>query len=442
MEGVALLFLLFLGRFAIAESIVSCPAGMKYQGNVCYQPCKSGYTEDGPVCRKGCSSGFSWDGSACSKFYGVVSYYPDSYARSTGIPETCNSSSINKDLPAASGETAFTMLVSSDSQYPWWNRTNVSDEEVKRRGELTNKQQIRAMNNITRVSHTSGGKTVTGTWPDSSNVLSSRRGAAITKPKGLVINGDLTAFWHDWQVEKYMDLYHRNDADPDNLENLKLDLFPGLGNHDYSNNAGDCWWTRNLEYVALGSHGCAKNASHYIKKMVSCKLVSNFPSGQISGFDESSLAYSWAVGKYFFIQLHNYPTYSYSEIDVSTSISWLSKELERANKAGYRSVLLMHDYGEHMRQSNSEFLSAIAGKNVVAIFAGHIHQNYGYQGSVPGYSEIAFFRSGAAEYNTFLLAEFGKDYMTVGVISSLDGKPKFLDPGSGTKMKTIQFSSP
>ncbi|AMO54762.1 hypothetical protein GZ77_23800 [Endozoicomonas montiporae] len=442
LSGAVALILLITGGVASAESIVSCPVGMKYQGNTCYQPCKSGYEEDGLVCRQGCSSGFSWDGSACSKLYGLVSYYPDSYTRSTSVPEVCDSSSFSKALSAPGSAEPFTLVVSSDSQYPWWSRTEENTEETKRRGELTNKQQIRAMNTITNITHASGEQTVTGTWPDNNNLTDSRRGKAIPKPKGVIINGDLTAFWHDWQVEKYMDLYHRNDDDPNNQENLKLDLFPGLGNHDYANNANDCWWGRNLEYVVLGADGCAKNAAHYIKKMVSCQQVSNFPSSKVVAFDENSLAYTWAEGQYYFIQLNNYPTYSYSDIDVSASVTWLGNELNRAKAAGYRNVLLMHDYGEHMRQSNSEFISAIAGKNVVAIFAGHVHSSNGYVGSVPGYPHIPLFRSGAAEYNTFLLAEFGKDFMTIGVVSSLEGKPTFLDPRSSRKMKTIQFSSP
>ena len=155
------------------------------------------------------------------------------------------------------------MIISSDSQYPWWRGTGNRAQE-KQKGEETNRQQIRAMNNIATITHSANGETVTGQWPDNSNVASSRRNAVITTPHSVVINGDLTAFWHDWHVDKFMDLYHRNDADPDNQENLKLNLLPGLGNHDYENNANDCWWSRNLEYYAYGSDGCAKNATHYI----------------------------------------------------------------------------------------------------------------------------------------------------------------------------------
>lgn len=419
-------------RDASAETIVTCPTGMKYESDLCYQPCREGYTAAGPTCRKGCKSGYSWDGLTCSNWF--YSYAPETYVRNTSAATTCNSSSFTHTLPGATNDT-FTMIVSSDSQWPWWRGTGNTAQE-KQKGTETNHQQIKAMNNITTITHTHNGSTVTGQWPDNSNVPSPRRGAAIVEPEGVIINGDLTAFWHDWQVDKYMDFYHRNDADPDNMENLKLDLYPGLGNHDYGNNAHDCWWNRNLEYLTYGSNGCAKNATHYIKKMVSCNLVSNFPSDTISAFHEPSLAYSWSKGKYHFIQLQNYPTYTYSDISISSSITWLRGELTRAHNAGRRIVLLMHDYS-----TNNELIEAMAGKNVVAVFAGHIHEHHGYVGHVSGRPEIPVFRSGAAEYNTFLLAEFGENHMTVGAVRSYDGTPEFISPTNSSYMRSKVFAS-
>ena len=176
--------------------------------------------------------------------------------------------------------------------------------------------------------------------------------------------------------------------------------------------------------------------AHYIKKMMSCNLISNFPASSISAFHEDSLAYSWSKGKYHFIQLHNYSTYSYSDIGVSSSITWLRGEVNRAHNAGRRIVLMMHDYF-----TNTELLEAIAGKNVVAVFAGHLHNQHGYVGYVSGRPEIPVFRSGAAEYNTFLLAEFGGNHMTVGTVRSFNGTPEFISPGNSTYMKTVEFTS-
>lgn len=441
----ALLLLVVYSSTASAESIVSCPTGMKYENQLCHQPCRDNYIEDGLLCRRECSSGFTWNGFVCSKWYGLTTYYPDSYSRTTSNPTYCSTSSFTRKISSSTSPETFTMIVSSDSQYPWWrgaNDSNCSSEEcVKEKGEQTNREQIQAMNNVINTSHSSNGNTISALWPSTSNVLASRRGGAISEPKGVILNGDLTAFWHDWQAEKYMDLYHRNDADPNNTSNLKLNLYPGLGNHDIANNRGDCWWVRNFEYISYGANGCAKNAAHYIKKMVSCNLVSNFPSSSMTSYDDGSLAYSWDIGRYHFVQLHNFPTYTYPEIGLGSSIEWLRQDLQRAYDAGKRSVINLHDYGEHMSSYNADFLGAISGKNVIAVFAGHLHSQNGYVGSV-AQTQIPLFRSGAAEYNTFLLVEFGRNHMTVGVIDSTGGSPRFMNPSSSYKLKTIEFSSP
>ena len=433
----AFIFLLLLVisltiREVRAESIISCPQGMKYESDLCFESCREGYLESGPTCRRDCNKGYKWNGVACSNWW--YNYVPESYIRNTSSPTVCSSTSFTRDLPAVTND-AFSMIIASDIQYPWWRGT-VNPTLALQKGDETNRQQVRAMNNIASITHTVNGETMTGQWPDNANVPEARRSAAIIAPDSVVVNGDLTAFWHDWQVDKYMDLFHRNDATPDDQENLKLDMLPGLGNHDYENNANNCWWSRNLEYLVYGNDGCAKNAAHYIKKMINCNLVSNFPASSITAFHESSLAYSWSKGKYHFIQLHNYPTYSYNDAGITSSITWLRGELNRAHNAGRRIVLMLHNY-----TTNNELLEAMAGKNVVAIFSGHIHSSHGYVGHVYDRPEIPVFRSGASEYNTFLLVEFAESHMTVGTVRSYDGTPEFISPADNRYMRTIEFSA-
>jgi len=47
--------------------------------------------------------------------------------------------------------------------------------------------------------------------------------------------------------------------------------------------------------------------------MVYCDAVSNLINSLVLNFDEKSLAYSWNIGSYHFVQLHNHPTYARSE---------------------------------------------------------------------------------------------------------------------------------
>ena len=427
-----------------AEIISTCPEGYKYQGSICYQPCRDKFIADGPACRKKCKSDYTWTGVSCSKWYGTINYYPESYIRGTEVPRICSSRSFTRDIPTSADPETFTMIFASDLQFPWWRGGKDpacnSEKCVLKKSKEVNGDLVQSMNNIVNASYGSGNNATTGVWPATSHIVKKRRGAPIPDPEGVVINGDLTAFWHDWQTELYMDFYHRNDADPLNPRNLKLDIYPGLGNHDYANNKSDCTWKRNLEYLTYGLDGCAKNAAHYIKKTLNCDLVPNFPKATITSFDESSLAYSWDIGHYHFIQLHNYPAYRYSEIGLTDAMEWFRQDLETAHNAGKRIVVNLHDYGDHMKEDNAEFLKALAGRNVVALFAGHIHKSNGYLGNVPGLS-IPVFRSGSADYSTFLLAEFASGHMTVAVMESFDGRPVFHDPYNHSKTRTFYFNN-
>ena len=300
----------------------------------------------------------------------------------------------------------FTIIFASDPQLPWWRGAhdpNCNSEEcVEQRARETNQDQATAINDILHAKWASGG--TIGKWPNVPE-LTIGAGSTIQDPIGVVMNGDLTAFFHGWQVDMYREYYDPgySNADPAVMTRT---IFPGLGNHDYANNVNDCF-----------NNGCAKDAVQYIKDMIEDDTVENFGKKFFKDWDPGSLSYSFEIGEYHFVQLHNRPNYVAPSIDIETSFTWLEKELNDATQRGLRSVVNMHDYGDKMSWDNADFLKAIDGQDVVAVFAGHIHHDHGKVGVVPGTS-IPIFRSGASEYNTFLLAEFGDNYMNVGVIDS------------------------
>lgn len=318
----------------------------------------------------------------------------------------------------------FTMIIASDPQLPWWRGARdpgcSSEDCVKMRARETNADQAFAMNNIERVNWISGN--IKGVWPSTLN-LTQGAGSVVKKPAGVIINGDLTAFWHGWQVDMYKSFYDPgySKAAP---EVLQLTIFPGLGNHDYANNLNDCGWP--------DRNSCAKDAVEYIKKMLQNDTVKNFGKNYVTSFDDGSLAYAFDIGNHHFVQLHNYPTYEASEINISKSVAWLKADLSAATAAGKRIVLNLHDYGNHMSTANSEFLDAIDNQNVIALFAGHLHSNHGYAGRIPN-TTIPYFRSGASEYGTFLLVEFGGNYFNVGVVESTRWLGQEKIPGVSTK---------
>ena len=376
-----------------------CVGGKVYDAGLCYRRCKSGYKGVGPVCWEKCPAGTRDIGALCTK--GARPHRKKSYGRGVGtVPPICKARSFDKPVPAATGPRTFTMIFASDTQLPWWTRDGRCKNEACTLaiGRKTNGEQVAAINGITRLR-----------WPD---------GHAVQKPQGVVLNGDLTAFWHDWQLELFEEYWT-------NKESIHLPVFPGLGNHDYANNVRDCWWVRDLGFFK-GKNGCAQSAVNWMKAAVSCGKAEPFPARLVQRFDTNSLAYSWNVGSWHFVQLHNRPDYAEAGIGIRDSFAWLKADLAAATAAGRRSVLNFHDYGDHMKQDDARFLAAIAGQRVAAVFAGHIHQDSGYVGAVPGRPEIPIYRSGSSEHQTFLLAEFGPDRLTVASISSEGGAPRLL----------------
>jgi cytolysin (calcineurin-like family phosphatase) len=412
----------------VGKPISSCPAGQDKDGALCYPACEAGMHGVGPVCWQVCPSGYTDTGAFCSKGGKVVARQSQTRGAGT-IPPLCTSQSITRPVPAASGPSTFTMLFASDTQLPWWRGAHDpacnTDACVLDKGMQTNREQVAAMNAIEQAG---GGK-----WPAGPG-LTAGAGAAIKKPEGLVVNGDLTAFWHDWQVDLFEELYT-------NPASLKLPLFPGLGNHDIANNFHDCYWLRDLDVNRAGKNGCAQNAANWVKSAIHCNKVENFKTALVQSFDQGSLAYSWNIGTWHFVQLHNRPDYDQPDIGVHNAFAWLKADLAAATKAGRKSVLNMHDFGEHMPQNEPRFLDAIKGQRVVAIFAGHIHEQSGRIQPDDASFAVPIFRSGASEYQTFLLAEFAEDHLNVASISSAGGVAKFAEPGNADRLRTIPVAA-
>jgi len=180
--------------------------------------------------------------------------------------------------------------------------------------------------------------------------------------------------------------------------------------------------------------------------------IQEWPSGSYG-----SLSYSFEIGDFHFVQLQYRPdyrrdlpektvtgpitTYKIDEspgFTVTPSYTWLKKDLAAATAAGKFIVLNMHDVWltdcdecnpqKTAVKDDPEFLKAIAHQNVVAIFAGHIHDSSGLKGYVEsegdeGVRRIPIFLSGSAEYERFLIGDFHRKYFTVASIDSSSGQP-------------------
>lgn len=311
----------------------------------------------------------------------------------------------------------FYMIFASDTQYP---RTQADDDD-RANSERLNRDHARSMQAV----------------------------AAQVGPsnlKGVIINGDLTEYGHDWQFAKYREVY----------DGLGLKIYPGLGNHDYANNVNDCaennCANRMVTYMNDYVKGLKPTSYDFRESDVHYK----FPS--LRKVYEGSLAYSWDIGNVHFVQLHNYPAYAASWngwnagaarrdfFEIKSSMNWLRKDLADARNQGKAIILNMHDGGDHFigehRAEYDEFIKMIDEFKVSAVFAGHTHHQCGkvdWEGGVK--PNVPLFRSGAAFYSNYLLVGFNSGEMLVEVVSSDGGKARRQTIGA-FPLKTGRPSAP
>ena len=453
---------------------------------------------------------------------------------------------------AQAGPPGFSIIFASDPQLTWWRQgeggacVGIPADEVAdcvdEHGRSSNEALVQGMNDVVSL----------GTWPQTG--VTKGAGSPVTTPSAVILNGDLTSYYHKAEKEPYDEIY----AD------LDYRLYPGLGNHDYQNNRDDCvfdniyypdqnrcakeavWWmTRTIgslpgvvrhdapSFVAVENAGAydirftvswkrngidasTSTGAYQAGQWRSVRLPAGatnvrvriegwvfFPVSTVPFFDvgwrelsdetlatpvaacyesrgaatigdhsagsqgcggtafpdasSGSLAYSFDIGGYHFVQLQNWPGYAdempavttIEEVltfglrgspgfNVTPSYDWLRNDLVQATAAGKPIVLNMHD-AEWLIQSSAAqtpdqaaFAAAIRDQNVVGIFSGHIHESAGQRLTLDnGSRTIPVWQSGSAECGTFLYADFRERWYNVAVVrkdfetSALE----FLRPG-------------
>lgn len=179
-------------------------------------------------------------------------------------------------------------------------------------------------------------------------------------PNTLIMNGDLTAYFHPWEKKAYDNIYH-------SINGLQY-YFPSLGNHDIEHPGGAMYGGD--EWEVGGPPNC--NMEHAIRyfKGGFCGKIPAFHPDRIVRYDSSSLAYSWDQGRYHFVHLHYYPTYEMASVNYHSSLKWLERDLHLAYDAGMTTFLFVHA----VQGLNEAMEMIILGKNVRAIIAGHTHR--------------------------------------------------------------------
>ncbi|TDJ08000.1 MAG: hypothetical protein E2O68_02800 [Deltaproteobacteria bacterium] len=296
----------------------------------------------------------------------------------------------------------FTILFGSDTQLYWECSTDECRSRAsgeKNQGNLSNDWHRRSMMTL-------AGK------------------IGFSKFAGVVLNGDLTAFGQPNEIKRYKDYWERG---------LTLNLWPGLGNHDYANNVNDCWNNR-----------CAPAMVNYLNDRVRSLNVTGFDWSVGNTYykfpirrrqHKGSLVYSWDIGKYHFVQLNNYPyyqtnfsTWNYGKArreyySIKPNMNWLKNDLNRAKNAGKQIILNYHDPGDYWGRHRQVFFNQLQHYPILAIFVGHVHERVGKVWSeIVGRRYVPVIFGGSAQYNNYVRANFKKDRLEIYVIEAIKGR--------------------
>jgi cytolysin (calcineurin-like family phosphatase) len=303
-----------------------------------------------------------------------------------GISPKCSTNPHLAFWSIAAQDASFSMAITSDPQYPWYDGvlpSGLSGDQVAENSERQIREQY-----------------------DDINALAESRIPGDFPVKGVLINGDLTAYGHDWQLETYSELLGR----------LEPPSFPALGNHDYANNVDDTFNNSAATGMAAYMYDWLKRNESLVR--YDCDERSYYQFPELRTDYTGSMAYSFNLGRVHFVQLQNYPSYenSWNSWNVAaagrdfyfieSSFHWLANDLAQARNRGDIILVSLHDYHQHFNEPYvSQFNELMELYGVSAVFAGHIHESCGKVNEPIGDSGIPFFRSGAAAFQDYLVAD-------------------------------------
>lgn len=280
----------------------------------------------------------------------------------------------------------FNLIIASDSQYPRLRSGYKPSSKNNTEAARINRDHVSSMNKLIE---------------------------KFPPVKGVIMNGDLTEYGHLNQYNVIKDLYDDGS--------LKADFYPGLGNHDYKNNVGDCL-----------ADNCAERMVRYIRKFISSGgRGENFKADWDFKNEKGSLAYSWDIENVHFIQVHDGPEYEVkiNEFTITKAYNWVENDLREARSKGKYIILNLHE------PCQAKLLATEVNRyKVSAVFVGHYHEMKGRQASPDAIRECRvqtsignapLFYCGSSFYHYYLFTEFRNDKMTVYRVNS---NPDEADP--------------
>lgn len=302
---------------------------------------------------------------------------------------------MNTSSESLSGKSdiLYSLVITSDPQYPWtpqMDNSNFTQSEIEKEriSEKLISEQYHSIN------------TYTDCMPNSS----------------ILINGDMTAFGHNWQWSRINKL----------VKFLKRPYYYGLGNHDIENNIDDC-----------AANGCFLGSMDYlvtfINRLKLPKSQLDFSLTKTSTTTTKSylgsFAYAIDFGYIYSIQLNNFPTMKVKRnspfsphpgIDMFPNFKWIEDQLQYASNLGKITIVNIHKPNNwnkfaHPSGPNQYFIDLLKKYDVTAVFCGHYHKECGNRTSqyYNYFNGIPVFLSGSASQSTYLIAEYNKHTLDV-----------------------------
>jgi hypothetical protein len=206
-------------------------------------------------------------------------------------------------------------------------------------------------------------------------------------PAAVVIPGDFNTGSTPQRIGAYRLLWERGW----NSESIAFPVYPGLGNHDISNEVSGFAWgpadsedgQRAWDYVMNRAINL-----HMDRNATGCLI--GVDSGCLDEFDlGGSLNYSWDWEGVHMIMLNTWAgdrTNIYQPPIGQNGLGWLSNDLAKAVGNSGRPVILFQHYGANDVQAAAQTIgnpwgqaevdslgAVIQGYNVIALFSGHSH---------------------------------------------------------------------
>lgn len=277
------------GRGA-GRAVSTCPPGKENNSGLCYPVCKAGYRGEGPLCLQICPAGYKDDGGFCRR--DIVSLDKTTKSRATGVIGTCPSPSFDRNINSPPQSSHFSLLYIN--QPLAGSSSSVDLTSVKTRVNVANQAITHAPSNVI----------------------------------GAVIIGSPMAQIRPLPSAAFGNMFGVKPSGTSIMNVLNMPVWIGLDQSDMPN----------LE-EPVDTNEIRWEQARWMKGVIGCNSLPNF-AGNLKSYDAGSMAYSWEIGNYHFVQLHAHPNYAMQGTGINTGFNitpaknWLIKDLNAAALAG------------------------------------------------------------------------------------------------------------